>query len=89
MRREFKQRQKLVVYLDAEDYAKLREIAGGNISAYVRHRIFTPEVDAGKGKVNLSVVEEIPKEAIKGKTCMHGTAKGYNCWMCGGLAEVK
>lgn len=27
--------------------------------------------------------------AMQGKKCAHGVAKGYNCWQCGGLANVQ
>ena len=28
-------------------------------------------------------------EQVKGtKTCEHGTAKGYHCWRCGGMAMI-
>lgn len=29
-----------------------------------------------------------PVEPRKGGVCKHGTAKGYNCWQCGGIAKV-
>jgi hypothetical protein len=28
------------------------------------------------------------EKPAKGKTCRHGTEKGYNCWQCGGLAQI-
>jgi hypothetical protein len=30
-----------------------------------------------------------PKIRNVGATCKHGTPKGYNCWLCGGIADVK
>lgn len=31
---------------------------------------------------------EMPTDPKPKKTCKHGTSKGYNCWQCGGLAQV-
>jgi hypothetical protein len=37
----------------------------------------------------LPVVGERRAPAKSGaKACVHGVAKGYNCWQCGGLANV-
>ena len=37
-----------------------------------------------------SFAAEIAKAIERGaRTCEHGTAKGYHCWQCRGLAEVK
>lgn len=34
---------------------------------------------------------EMPTAPISkiSKTCKHGTAKGWNCWQCGGIANVE
>jgi hypothetical protein len=38
----------------------------------------------------VGVIETIHRpEAIEGKTCKHGVRKGYNCGLCGGLANVE
>jgi hypothetical protein len=38
-----------------------------------------------------TVGQAVGKDADKptGKHCQHGTAKGYRCWMCGGIARVE
>lgn len=33
------------------------------------------------------VAEEVPG-GKSSKTCAHGTAKGYRCWQCGGIAVM-
>jgi hypothetical protein len=49
-----------------------------------------PEPERGPKEQEVPPVVEPEKilEKPVGKTCAHGTAKGYNCWVCGGLAKV-
>jgi hypothetical protein len=52
--------------------------------------------DARRESSAASVLERLPAVGQRTKpakstarTCAHGTAKGYNCWQCGGLANVQ
>jgi len=38
-----------------------------------------------QGDFEAAVTEQVQKAK---KTCPHGTAKGYRCWVCGGLAKI-
>ena len=30
-----------------------------------------------------------PIKISKSRECIHGTTKGYNCWQCGGMAQIR
>lgn len=48
------------------------------------HPEFEPAFEAA-GEMAKNVAKDIRNLL---KTCVHGRARGYNCWQCGGLAKV-
>lgn len=48
-----------------------------------------PSGIAASVRDTLPVLETKPKSKAIAKTCKHGTAKGFNCWQCGGIAQIE
>lgn len=40
-------------------------------------------VDSGERGIGTS-----ERSSVSGKTCVHGTKKGWKCWQCGGIAVI-
>jgi len=79
----------LRVRLTDVELAGLDSKRGGlTMSEFVRMAVLQWQAPMG---IRCSVFPSTEKEAPEkvGKICKHGTAKGYNCWQCGGLAVVE
>lgn len=88
------ERRRIVIYVGEADYKWIELQAGGNVSGWVREKILS----GGESlKLELPVPDEVTVSdyrerkpmSSKTKTCKHGTAKGWNCWQCGGIANVE
>lgn len=84
------------VRLSDTELDELRRAAGDvPIGRYVRRRLFDTLPAAKREnhkplaqKLQSGEAKEVVKELRKnGKSCAHGTAKGYHCWQCGGVAS--
>lgn len=93
---------RVVVLLSEEELAEVKNQAGNvPLSVWFRslalpvalHSMEYHQSDPMPEFKNLQrsskpLARELP-EVVKGKTCAHGTKRGWNCWMCGGVAKVE
>jgi len=89
-------RRQVTFSLSEADYKWVELQAHGNVSKWCRERILSDRnpdhreadvpraraVSAGAGSAGTS-----ERHSASGKTCEHGTKKGYRCYNCGGLAK--
>jgi hypothetical protein len=71
----------------------IRERCNGGCGKDMGGTDTVPVVERGIGAGERSELADARKsvrgvEKAKGKSCVHGIAKGWNCWQCGGLAKV-
>lgn len=74
------------IRLSEREYAEIvSRAAGQKLSKYVRAVLL---------KVMPAALEPVarrqgsPAKPKRGPTCKHGTARGWNCWQCGGVAVI-
>lgn len=91
MRKIFKQRARLVVYVESWQMDKMEKLARGSgltLAEWTRQRLIS-SIMAERPVV----VNGIKPEKLEGfgvlRTCIHGAAKGHHCWGCGGLAKIE
>jgi hypothetical protein len=90
-------RRQVTFSLSEADYKWVELQAHGNVSKWCRERILS-ERNQDHRSNDVPRSPEVPvvqrsvgapeRHSASGKTCEHGTAKGYRCWQCGGLAKV-
>ena len=84
----------LQIRMSADEMEVIRGSAkenGLSLSAYVRFMLLRNSTLPSLGCGLPTTEKEKQAKAIKksGPTCKHGVEKGWNCWQCGGLAQVK
>lgn len=79
------------IRLSEREYAEIvSRAAGQKLSKYVRGLLLVmPTVELDPHTVaKIGLPAKPAAKPKRGPTCKHGTARGWNCWQCGGVAVV-
>ena len=97
--RKYGVRKQVTFSVDEAEYKGIELRAGGSVSAWCRGMVLggsvgsnqaAPRVVEGGGPLPVrEVLTHVDEARVKGKSCIHGTGKGYRCWQCGGIAKVE
>ena|ERR1700689_4069658 len=90
----------LKIYLQPDEYSRFEKLCGDNMSEWARQILLagtggdatchqTEALSQPSGVRKAAATTERSVSKTSGKTCVHGKAKGWNCGMCGGLAQVR
>lgn len=91
MHKRFKNRKRLVIYLDATEYETLKAEAGtASVSAHIRSRLSFSEVIEKtmhdlKPKISKAFTSEVIETVCRADACPHGTPSGKTCLQCLGM----
>ncbi len=96
VRRIFKTRARVVVYVESEDVDRMEARARGTgrtLIEWARERLLDGLADdnamQGTRTVRLGGRGASAPERPTGKTCKHGIARHHHCWQCGGVAVIE
>lgn len=99
MKKIFRDRARIVIYLDRQELDAVKEEAGDiPLSNWCRKKLFNGKnEDLRSADLPRSEEVPVPKQRGAGRSerirapvpsCEHGTEKGYRCWQCGGMAKI-
>jgi hypothetical protein len=78
--------------VDAQPRTRGSKASGDTEHAIVAHIGSGRETEGAEVEGITGGVERLdtraPRKVVAGKTCVHGTPKGYRCWRCGGMAAT-